>query len=170
MSLISVSKFKPYGQKCPPPQVIVAEDPSKVCSNVVADGQLFASHLCVNASVVPTPSVCAISCRAVRSVMNARSEPKRILPLKLPSAVATPVLYSTVRVFVAWEPFASCRAMAASMADLILAYASAWSVVGFAACVIVYVIVAEADDPKAATNNKVDSCIFTWFLDFDRRG
>jgi hypothetical protein len=51
---------------------------------------------CVDqAATVPTPSVWAISCIAVTRRMLLRA-PKRMLPLKLPSAVATSGLYVTV--------------------------------------------------------------------------
>ena len=63
------------------------------------NGQSFALHRVSNALVWPIPSVCEISWRAVRSFMYDLLDPKRMLPLKLPSAVCTLGTYCAVMVF-----------------------------------------------------------------------
>lgn len=73
--------FSPYGQIWPPPQLILALAPSQDLKSGVAVAQSLAAHLVSKAAVWPMPSVCDISCMAVRSVMYDLLEPNRMLPL-----------------------------------------------------------------------------------------
>lgn len=73
--------FNPYGQMWPPPQLILALEPSQDFKSGVAVAQSLAAHLVSKAAVWPMPRVCDISCMAVRSVMYDRLDPNRMLPL-----------------------------------------------------------------------------------------
>ena len=57
LTCISYSQNLPYGQKCPPPQVIFAFAPSKLLSSGSAVFQSPAAHFLSKAAVWPTPSV-----------------------------------------------------------------------------------------------------------------
>lgn len=73
--------FNPYGQMWPPPQLILALEPSQDLKSGVAVAQSLAAHFVSKAAVWPMPRVCDISCMAVRCVMYDRLEPNRMLPL-----------------------------------------------------------------------------------------